>query len=117
MAPPPGYQEWTYPPRPGRPPLSTETVTLIEPLATENPCWGYQRIQGELLKLGYRVSASTIRRILNTLRIPPAPQRQTGSPWRQLLRTPAATMLACEFFHMDSRGDPPAPVLLLRHGG
>jgi hypothetical protein len=110
-------RKWTYPHRPGRPPLSTQTVTLIERLATENPFWGYQRIQGELLKLGYRVGASTIRRILHTLPIPPAPQRQTDSTWRQLLRTPAATMLACDLAHVDSRGAPPAPVVLFRHGG
>ena len=94
-------RKWTYPSRTGRPPVSIETAALIERLATENRSWGYQRIQGELLKLGHRVSASTIRRVLKALRIPPAPQRQTDSTWRQFLHTPAATMLACDFFPVD----------------
>jgi putative transposase len=57
-------RKWTYPHRTGRPPVSTEIVALIERLATENNSWGYKRIQGELLKLGHRVSASTVRLVL-----------------------------------------------------
>jgi putative transposase len=94
-------RHWTCPHRTGRPPVSAEIATLIERLATENNSWGYIRILGELLKLGHTVSASTIRRVLKALKIPPAPQRNTDTTWRQFLRTQAATMLAADFFHVD----------------
>ena len=67
---------------------------VIERLATENHGWGYQRIQGELLKLGHRVSASTTRRVLKALKIRPAPKQHTDTTWRQFLQTQAATTLA-----------------------
>ena len=51
--------KWTHPNRTGRAPVNAEIAALIERLAAENNSWGYQRIQGELLKLGHRVSASS----------------------------------------------------------
>jgi hypothetical protein len=90
----------TYPAEGGRPPIDAQLAALIERMARENPGWGYQRIQGEPLGLGLRVSASTVRRVLKRLQILPAPQR-SRSTWRQFLRTQASTMLACDFFHVD----------------
>jgi putative transposase len=94
-------RKWTYPHRTGRPPVSPEITALIERLATENSGWGYIRIQGELLKLGYRVGASTVRLVLKALKIPPAPDRGSDVTWRHFLRVQAATMLAADFFHVD----------------
>ena len=79
-------RRWTYPSTSkGRPPISEQVQQLVVRLARENPRWGYQRIHGELLRLGVRVSASSIRRVLRAHGLGPAPWR-TPSSWRSFLR-------------------------------
>jgi putative transposase len=69
-------RRWTYPhARPGRPPTDVRTRELVLRLARENPRWGYQRIAGELSKLGVSVSPSTVRRLLARAGLGPAPRR------------------------------------------
>ena len=92
---------WTYPHRIGRPPLDQEVQQLIVRLAAENPRWGYQRIKGELLRLGVRVSATAIRTTLRRHRLDPAPRRATKS-WPAFLGQQAAGIVACDFFTVDT---------------
>jgi putative transposase len=89
---------WTYPHRgAGRPSLAEDVQQLIVRLARDNPRWGYQRIQGELLRGGVQVSASAIRGTLRRYRLDPAPRRTTTT-WRAFLRQQAAEIVACDFF-------------------
>jgi putative transposase len=89
------------PSRIGRPPIPAELAALIVRLACENPSWGFTRIQGELRRLGHRVAATTVRKILRAHRIPPAPQRVSEYTWPAFLHAHAETLLACDFFHVD----------------
>ena len=59
-------RKWTYRRKHcvGRPPLDPAARELILRLARENRRWGCLRIQGELAKVGIRVSATTIRALL-----------------------------------------------------
>src|SRR5216683_2639241 len=95
-------RRWTQPQRTGgRPPVERRVRELVLRLARENPRWGYPRIAGELLKLGVRVSPSTVRRLLLTAGLTPAPRR-SGPSWREFLRQQAASVLACDFFTVET---------------
>jgi transposase InsO family protein len=80
--------------------LSPELVQLIVRLGKENRSWGCVRIQGELKKLGIRLSATSIRRVLRRHRLGPAPRR--GLSWSEFLRAQAAGILATDFLTVDT---------------
>ena len=94
---------WTYPHRrPGRPPLDEQLQQLIVRLARENPRWGYQRIKGELLRLGMAASATAIQATLRRHSLDPAPRRAGSGTWRAFLRQQTAGIVACDFFTVDT---------------
>jgi putative transposase len=96
-------KKWTYGKArlPGRPPIDPEVRELVLRIARENPRWGRVRIEGELRKLGVRVSATTIRTLLRTARLGPAPRR-SGPTWTQFLRAQAQGIIACDFFTVET---------------
>jgi len=94
-------RHWTQPHRPGRPSIPAGTVAIILRLAKENPTWGYRRIHGELARLGVALAPSSIWAILHRHKIDPSPMR-TGPTWKEFLRSQASSMLACDFFTVDT---------------
>lgn len=93
-------RHWTQPSqRPGRPPTSAKIASLVVEMATNNPTWGYRRITAELNRLGHRIGASTVWRILKLHGIDPAPNRSDVT-WTQFLRSQAA--VACDFATVDT---------------
>jgi putative transposase len=95
-------RKWAQPSRRGgRPSLADPVVALILRLARENPRWGYRRIQGELKKLGIRVSATSIRTVLLGNGLRPAPRRPSTT-WRAFLRAQAAGIVATDFFTVET---------------
>jgi hypothetical protein len=91
----------TYPGRIGRPPIQRDIRDLIVRLARDNPRWGYHRIVGELKGLGITVSATTVRKVLRGIGLGPAGTRG-GLTWRDFVRTHARTMLAADFFTVET---------------
>jgi len=95
-------RKWTYRQRsPGRPRTDHEIEQLVLRLAREND-WGYERIEGELLKLGYSISHETVGNILKRHNIPPVPDRETSPSWKHLMTHYKDQLLACDFFTVET---------------
>lgn len=95
-------RKWDYASRrPGRPSTAVVIRKLVIRIATDNPTWGHRRVQGELVKLGHPIAASTVWQILHDAGIDPAPRR-TGPSWRQFLTAQARGILAVDFLHVDT---------------
>ena len=95
-------RRWAYPrPTPGRPRTAQAVCALVLEMARDNPAWGYRRIHGELTGLGHKVAPSTVWQILRDAGIDPAPRR-AGQTWREFLTRQAKTILAADFFHVDT---------------
>ena len=94
-------RKWTQTHQPGRQSIPDGTVAIILRLARENPTWGYRRIQGELARMGVALAPSSVWAILRRHNIDPSPMR-TGPSWKEFLRSQASSMLACDFFTVDT---------------
>lgn len=94
-------RRWTHPHCPGRPSVPAGTVRLVVRLAKENPAWGYRRIQGELIGMGIRLAPSSVWAILKRHGLESSPRRSALS-WGEFLRGQATTLLACDFFTVDT---------------
>ena len=86
---------------PGRPRTAQAVRALVPEMARDNPGWGYRRIHGELTGLGYKLAASPVWQILKDAGIDPAPRRARET-WRAFLAGQAKTILAADFFHVDT---------------
>jgi putative transposase len=96
-------RKWDYASRrrPGRPSTAAAIRKLVIRIATDNPGWGRRRVQGELVKLGHPIAASTVWQILHAAGIGPAPRR-SGPTWKQFLTAQARGILAVDFVHVDT---------------
>jgi transposase InsO family protein len=95
-------QKWTYPRRRlGRPSIGQELTELVIRIAKDNPKWGYDRIQGALSNLGYKISATSVGNILKAHGIEPAPERGKHTSWQTFLKVHWDVIAATDFFTVE----------------
>ena len=97
-------RKWTYAQinKGGRPKIHKEKERLIVRLAKENLRWGYGKIEGEVIKLGYAVSITTVRNVLDRNGIVPAPVRYGSIGWKTMMNHYKEQLLACDFFTIET---------------
>jgi transposase InsO family protein len=83
---------------PGRPRIDDEIEQLIIRFARENRSWGYDRIAGAMANFGHRVSDQTVGNILKRHALPPAPEREKTTPWKEFIRSHMDVLAATDFF-------------------
>lgn len=81
----------------GRKPISPEIIEKVLFFQERNPAWGYDRIAGTMKYLGYDVSATTVRKILNDHGIVPDPERRARGDWQQFVTTQQYLTAATDF--------------------
>ena len=97
-------RKWTYQQgrKPGRPPIDADLERWILIVAKDNPSLGYEKLAGELRKLGFVVSKTTISTVLHRHGILPSPERRARSSWRVFLNHYKSQLLACDFFTVET---------------
>ena len=86
------YWRWKSKPKGGRPKISKEVIALIKQIANENPQWGVPRIHGELQKLGFDISESTVQRYM-----PKKGKRNNGQNWKTFLKNHSKDIISIDF--------------------
>jgi transposase InsO family protein len=94
-------QKWDYSDRktkkPGRPRIRQIIVDLILRFASENPSWGYDRIQGALANVGYPISDTTVGNVLKQHGVEPAPDRKRQTTWKTFIKSHWDVLAAIDF--------------------
>jgi transposase InsO family protein len=85
----------------GRPRIDKELEDLIVQMAKDNRSWGYDRIAGALAHLGYDISDQSIGNILKRRGLPPAPDRQKTTTWKDFIRRHMDVLWATDFFSTE----------------
>lgn len=90
------YWRWKSRPRGGRPKVSAEIRQLVRRMSWENPLWGAPRVHGELLKLGFDVSQSTVSRYM------PRRPRDAGQRWKTFLANHRDCIASIDFLTVQT---------------